>query len=420
MELAVSLIFAAALVAIVFDWVDRTKIALLGAALVVMIGGIGDAAAIAAIDWSTLGLLVGMMIVVALMEPTGVFGYVGTYTVMLSRGRPVRLLLLSGLLTGVLSAFLDNLTAILLVLPIAFTAARLLGISPIPLVIVEILASNLGGAATMIGDPPNIMIAGHRPELTFVDFIVNLAPPSVVALLVALGLLRVLFRHDLRFDAARAAEVGRLDPRAELRGTRGRRIAALTVLGATIVAFFAHSPLGLAPATVALCGATAMLIVSDLGIERAFERVEWATLFFFIGLFVMVGALEEQGVIARIAEGVQSVTTGSETTQVLVIIWGAALGSALVDNIPFTAAMIPVVDLIQGPELKPQLWWSLALGACFGGNATLVAAAANVAATGIARREGHPISFFRFLAYGLPVAIISLVIASIWAVIVLA
>ncbi len=419
MELLTAGIFALALVAIVLDWIDRTKIALLGAALVVLIGAIGPELAVDAIDWQTLGLLVGMMILVVLTEPTGVFGYVGLHAAKLSKGRPMRLLLLIGLLTGVLSAFLDNLTAILLVLPVAFTVARLLKMSPIPLVITEILSSNLGGTATMIGDPPNIMIAGFRPDLTFIEFLVNLAPPAFISLGIAILMLRVMFRNDLRFDPARAHELELLNPRAELRGTRGRRIAALAVLATTILAFFAHSPLGLAPAVVALCGATAMLVVTDMDIEHALERVEWPTLFFFIGLFVMVGALEEQGAITRIADGVQTLTAGSATTQVLVIIWGAAVGSALVDNIPFTAAMLPVVDQVQGPILQPYLWWSLALGACFGGNATMVAAAANVAATGITKRQGHPISFFKFLIYGLPVALMSLIVASLWVVFVL-
>jgi Na+/H+ antiporter NhaD/arsenite permease-like protein len=419
MELLTAGIFAFALLAIVLDWIDRTKIALLGAALVVLIGAIGPDLAVNAIDWQTLGLLVGMMILVVLTEPTGVFGYVGLHAAKLSKGRPMRLLLLIGLLTGVLSAFLDNLTAILLVLPVAFTVARLLKMSPIPLVITEILASNLGGTATMIGDPPNIMIAGYRTDRTFIEFLVNLAPPAFVALGIAILMLRVMFRNDLRYDAERAHELELLNPRAELRGTRRRRILALTVLGTTIVAFFAHSPLGLAPAVVALCGATAMLVVTDMDIEHALERVEWPTLFFFIGLFVMVGALEEQGVITRIADGVQELTAGSASTHVLVIIWGAALGSALVDNIPFTAAMLPVVNQVQGPILQPYLWWALALGACFGGNATMVAAAANVAATGITKRQGHPISFFKFLVYGLPVALMSLIVASLWAVFVL-
>lgn len=419
MELVTGGIFAAALVAIVFDWIDRTKIALLGAALVVLIGAIGVDGAVEAIDWQTLGLLVGMMILVVLSQPSGIFGWIGIRAVQLSGGHPMRLLLLVGGLTGVLSAFLDNLTAILLVLPVAFTVARILAISPIPLVVTQILASNIGGTATLIGDPPNIMIAGYRPELSFVDFIVNLAPPAALSLIVALLILRVLFRHDLRYDPVRAAGLADLDAGAELHGTRGRRLLTIGVLGGTLLAFFAHSPLGLEPAVVALCGATAMLLVTDLPMEDALDDVEWATLFFFIGLFVMVGALEQQGIIEAIANGVQEITAGSAMREAVVIIWAAALGSALVDNIPFTAAMLPVVDQIQGPELKPVLWWSLALGACFGGNATMVAAAANVAATGIAKREGHPISFVRFLAYGLPVTLASLVIATAWTLLVL-
>ena len=414
MEIIVSIIFFAALVAIVLDWLDRTKIALLGAALVVLVGAISADQAITAIDWATLGLLVGMMIVVGLTEPTGVFGWAGLHAVRLSQGRPTRLLFLLAGLTALISAFLDNLTAILLVLPIAFTIARILKISVIPLLLTEILASNIGGTATLIGDPPNIMIGGYKPELGFNDFIVNLAPPAIVALVATILLLRVIFRHDLRYDPERAAAISALDPGAELKGTRARRIAVLAVLAGTILAFFAHAPLGLAPAVVALCGATAMLLVSDRDVEHGLDRVEWSTMFFFVGLFVMVGALEQQGVIERIAEGVQGITGDSQITQMMVILWGAALGSAVVDNIPFTAAMLPVVDLIDGPGLNPLLWWSLALGACFGGNATLVAAAANVAATGIAKREGVSISFMRFLVVGVPVTLLSLVIASGW------
>ncbi|MGI9116083.1 MAG: SLC13 family permease [Gaiellales bacterium] len=419
MELVTAAIFVVVLIAIVLDWIDRTKLALLGAAVMVLVGGIAVEPAIHAIDWATLGLLLGMMILIALSQRTGIFGWVGIHAARLSRGRPLRLLLLIGGLTALLSAFLDNLTAILLVLPIAFTVARILRMSPLPLVITQIVASNIGGTATLIGDPPNIMIAGHRPELGFVDFIVHLAPPAIIALAVALALLRVMFRRDLRFDRAHAATIASLDPSAELHGSRGRRVASILVLIGTLLAFLAHGPLGLAPVVVALCGATAMLLVADVDMEHALDGVEWPTLLFFIGLFVMIGALEQQGVISAVASAVEPLTAGSPTREAMVVIWAAALGSALVDNIPFTAAMLPVVDQIQGPELKPYLWWSLALGACFGGNATLVAAAANVAASGIAKREGHTISFTRFLLHGLPIALASLVIATGWTVFVL-
>jgi Na+/H+ antiporter NhaD/arsenite permease-like protein len=352
-----------------------------------------------------------MMVIVGLTEPTGVFTYLALRVAQLSRGDPIKLVFLLAGVTGLLSAFLDNLTAILLVVPITLLIADLLRVSAIPLVVVEVLASNIGGTATLIGDPPNIMIGTHRPELGFNDFVVNLAPVAILTLVTVTAVLALLFRRQLRVDPARAAEVGRLDPTRDMRGARnvGRTLAVL--LG-TIVAFFLHGLLHLEPAVVALGGATVMLLVAADDVESALERVEWSTLFFFLGLFVMVGGLEQQGVIDEVAEWLADVTGGSRVVEGMVILWGAAAGSALVDNIPFTAAMIPVVDSIQGDEFDDALWWSLALGACFGGNATMIAAAANVAATGILERSGQRISFVRFLAVGLPVTVLSLLIAT--------
>ncbi len=421
LEFAVIAVFVVALVAIVFDWIDRTKIALVGAAVMVLIGAIGEDEAISAIDWGTLGLLAGMMLVVALTQPTGIFGWIGLHAIKLSRGKPARLLIIIALLTGTLSAFLDNLTAILLVLPIAFTVSRILGISPLPLIITEILASNVGGTATLIGDPPNIMIGGYVQELSFNDFLINLGPAAIIALIVVTAFLLLFFRRSLRVDPelAHPEKIAELDPGSELHGTRRQRTIIVGILLLTIVAFFFHNLLHLAPPVVALSGATLMLLATDMDVEHALERIEWPTIFFFVGLFVMVGALEQQGVIEHIAEGLASISGDSEITTALVIMWGSAAGSAVVDNIPFTAAMLPVVDILQGPELHPPYWWALAFGACFGGNATIVAAAANVAASGIAKREGQSISFMRFLVVGLPVTILSLLVASAWTVLVL-
>ena len=411
MDFVAVLIFAAALAVIAFEWVHRTKVALVGAALVVIVGAIDQDGAIEAVDWATLGLLAGMMVIVGLTEPTGVFTYLALRVAQLSRGSPVALLYLLAGVTGVLSALLDNLTAILLVVPITLLLADLLRVSPIPLVLTEVVASNIGGTATLIGDPPNIMIGTHRPELSFLDFIVNLAPVSLLTLVTITTGLALVFRRQLVVDPKHAAEIARLDPARDMRGAPnvGRSLA---VLVGTIVAFFLHTTLHLEPAVVALTGAAVMLLVAADDVEKALERVEWSTLFFFLGLFVMVGALEEQGVVAEVAERLAELTDGSRTAEGLVILWGAAIGSALVDNIPFTAAMIPVVDELQADGFDDALWWSLALGACFGGNATMIAAAANVAATGILDRSGQPVSFVRFLAVGVPVTLVSLVIAT--------
>jgi Na+/H+ antiporter NhaD/arsenite permease-like protein len=411
MDVVAVAIFLAALASIAFEWAHRTKIALLGAAAVVLIGILEQEQAIEAVDWSTLGLLVGMMVIVALTERTGVFTYLALRVAQLSGGGPVRLVFLLAGVTGLLSAFLDNLTAILLVVPITLLLADLLRISAIPLVLVEVIASNVGGTATLIGDPPNIMIGTARPELSFNDFIVNLAPVSLLTLLVVTAGLALAFRGQLRIDPERAKEVDRLDPAADMRGAPYVTRSLLILLG-TIVGFFLHAPLHVEPAVVALTGATVMLLFAAPDVEDALERVEWATIFFFIGLFVMVGGLEERGVIDRVAEGFADVTDGSRTAEALVILWGSAAGSAVVDNIPFTAAMIPVVESLQADEFDDAAWWALALGACFGGNATIIAAAANVAASGVLDRSGQPISFVRFLVVGLPVTLVSLVIAT--------
>jgi Na+/H+ antiporter NhaD/arsenite permease-like protein len=413
MDVVAVVIFATALALIAVEWVHRTKVALAGAALMVLVGVIDQDGAIESVDWATLGLLAGMMVIVGLTEPTGVFTFLALRVAQLSRARPVALVFMLAMVTGLLSAFLDNLTAILLVVPITLLIADLLRISPIPLVLVEIVASNLGGTATLIGDPPNIMIGTARPELSFLDFIVNLAPVAIVTLLVVTAGLAFVYRGELGIDPERAREVARLDAARDLREAKNVRRTLAVLLG-TILAFFLHSLLHLEPAVVALTGATVMLLVAADDVESALERVEWSTLFFFLGLFVMVGGLEQQGIVERVAELLADVSGGSPTAEGLIVLWGAAAGSAAVDNIPFTAAMIPVVDSLQGDEFDDGLWWALALGACFGGNATMIAAAANVAATGILDRAGQPISFLRFLAVGVPVTLVSLLIATVY------
>jgi Na+/H+ antiporter NhaD/arsenite permease-like protein len=414
-DVVAGVIFVSALGIIALEWVHRTKVALVGAILVVVTGVIDLDRAILAVDWATIGLLAGMMIIVGLTEKTGIFTYLALRVAQLSGGIPFRLVFLLAGVTGVMSAFLDNLTAILLVVPITLLLSDVLRISPVPLVLVEIFASNIGGTATLIGDPPNIMIGVHVRELSFLDFIVNLAPVSTLILVLVTGLLYLFFRNHLVVAPDRVAELERLDAGRDVREARNVKRSLAILLG-TIVAFFLHAPLHLEPAIVALGGATVLLLVAADDVEEALKRIEWSTLFFFIGLFVMVGGLEERGVVERVAELLADLTGGSNVGTAMAVMWGAAAGSAVVDNIPFTAAMIPVVDQLQGPEtpFDDALWWALALGACLGGNATIVAAAANVAATGVLERTGHPISFVRFLVYGLPVTLVSLLVATVY------
>ena len=405
------LIFAGALAVIATERVDRTKVALVGAVLIVLTQTIDQQHAIEAIDWETIGLLAGMMLIVRVTEPTGIYTFLAIRAGQLARGRPFAVVMSLALSTAVLSAFLDNLTTVLLMVPITFLLADALDIDPIPLVLIEIIASNIGGTATLIGDPPNIMIAGAT-GLSFSDFAFNLAPISALAFVVVTAMLYLVFRKRLQIAPAARDRVLELDARKSIEDAPELK-RTLPVLVLTLLAFFVHDPLGVEPATVALTGATVMLLLTRQSVEEALRGIEWPTLFFFIGLFIMVGALEATGAIEEVAAAIGDVTNGDRTAELLGITWVSAIGSGIVDNIPFTATMIPVVEQLQGAEgADHAYWWALSLGACFGGNLTLVAAAANVAAAGMAERAGRPIGFMTFLKVGIPATLVSMLLAT--------
>ncbi|MEX1140814.1 MAG: ArsB/NhaD family transporter [Thermoleophilaceae bacterium] len=409
MALAI-VIFAVALAVVASDKVHRTKVAVIGAALVVLTGVLSQEEAIESIDFNTIGLLAGMMLIVRVTEPTGVYNYLAIRAGQLSKGRPALVVLSLAATTALLSAFLDNLTTVLLVVPITFLLADALDIDPVPLVIIEIIASNIGGTATLIGDPPNILIAG-RTDLTFNEFIVNLAPVAIVTFAVVTAGLYLFYRSKLQVAPEARRRVMDIDARRSIEDM-GELKRTMPILGLTIVAFFLHNMLGIEPATVALSGAAVMLAVTRQSVEDALAGIEWATLFFFLGLFVLVGGLEHTGAIGEVADGIASFTDGDRTAELMGILGAAAIGSAIVDNIPFTAAMLPVVEQLQeGNAGDDAYWWALSLGACFGGNATLIAAAAVVAAAGMASRAGRSIGFLQFLRIGLPATVVSLAIA---------
>jgi len=406
--------FAIVLAVIASEKMHRTNVALLGAAIVVLfVGDFSQEQAIESVDFNTIGLLTGMMILVYLTQQTGVYDFVAIRAGQLSGGRSFAVTMSLAGTTALLSAFLDNLTTILLIAPITFLLADALDIEAVPLLIIEVIASNIGGTATLIGDPPNIIIAGAT-GLSFNAFIVNLAPIVLVTFAAVIPLLYLVFRSRLQVEERNRRAVMELNALASIRDSEELRRTG-PVLLLTVLAFFAHQALHIEPATVALTGAAVGLLVTKINLEEALSHIEWTTLFFFVALFVMVGALEETGAIGHIADAVKDVTGGERAAELIGITWVAALGSAVVDNIPFTTAMIPVVKELQqaaGAKEDDAYWWALALGACFGGNATMIAAAANVAAAGMAERAGMSIGFLAFLRVGLPATIISIALAS--------
>jgi len=404
-------IFLVAYALIASERYDRTLIALLGAMLVIVLGIVDQQEAFAAIDFNVIFLLVGMMVMAGALRKTGFFEFVAGHAIRLSRGEPFRLLVSLTVFTAVLSAFLDNVTTVVLIAPITLAITRTLRVNPFPYLISMVFASNIGGTATLIGDPPNILI-GSAANLSFVDFLVNLAPVVTLILLAWIGMMRVIFYRRMDDDADRLDVLTLVDPAASIKD-RPLMIRCLVVLGLTMAGFLLHYALGLEVATIAMLGATVLMLVGGLKPHEAFEDVEWNTLFFFIGLFILIEAIIQVGIISGIADAVGTAVAGRQGVATIGILWFSAIVSAVIDNIPYTATAIPIIQhLAQGGLEAQPMWWALSLGACLGGNMTIVGASANVVVANMAAREGHAITFWQFLRYGTAVAVMSMVIST--------
>lgn len=401
---------------IIAEKIHRTIVAMLGAVVLVAVGIIDQETAIHHIDFNTLGLLIGMMIIVSVTAETGFFKYVAVLAAKKAKGDPVRILVLMSLITAGASALLDNVTTVLLMVPVIFSITRQLQVPPLPFLLTQILASNIGGTATMIGDPPNIMIGSAVKELTFMAFIDNLMPIAILIMAVNIPVFIWLFRKQIRTTDELKATVMMLDEKQFILD-RKLLIKSLSVLGVTIIGFFLHQLLHLESATVALAGAFLLLLLTgEHKMEFALTKVEWTTIFFFVGLFVLVAGLVETRVIAELAIRAIELTGGDLVLTSMLIMWLSAIASAFLDNIPFVATMIPMIQEMGNlgiSDLEP-LWWSLALGACLGGNGTLIGASANLIVAGMSAKEGHPITFIKYLKFGFPLMLLSVVLASIY------
>ncbi|RYL87581.1 hypothetical protein EWI07_14255 [Sporolactobacillus sp. THM7-4] len=399
---------------IISEKIQRTIVAMAGGALMILLGIVSQHAAIEHIDFNTLGLLVGMMIIISVTSETGLFRYIAIWSSKKVRGRPVALLVVFAMMTAIGSAFLDNVTTVLLMVPVTFSMTRLLNLDPMPFLMAEILMSNIGGTATMIGDPPNIMIGSAVKEIGFIDFIIHLAPISLLIGLVTMTILILIYRKRLTASDEAREKLMATDEKEEITDKK-MMIQSVTVLVLTILGFFIHQIVHIESATVALAGAFLLLLLTgEKALDHALSSVEWTTIFFFIGLFVMVGGLIETGVMNKIAQSAVELTGGDPVTTSFLILWLSAIASAFVDNIPFVATMIPLIQDIgqMGVANLEPLWWSLALGACLGGNGTLIGASANLIVAGLAGKEGRPIPFVGFMKIGLPVMFLSVALAT--------
>ena len=411
-----TIIFVVTLIVIFTEWIPRTIAAIVGAALMVGVGiyagFYGEEQAIEAIDFHTIGLLLGMMTLVALLQPTGFFQYIATLVARSSRGKPVLLLILLGTVTTVLSMLLDNVTTVVIIAPVAILIGEILGMSVVPLLMALALLSNTGGTGTLIGDPPNVLI-GSAANLSFNDFLVNALPVVVVAWFVVLGLLLFLFRKELRKPPAHAEAVQKLDPARALDDPITARKVIIVLIG-TILLFFLQELLEFSSSFIALAAAGVALLWVRPNTQELFERIEWSVLVFFIALFVMVGGLESSGALDQIAEVMTEAASLNPILLGIIFIWVVAILSAIVDNIPITIALIPVIIQLGSSGINTApLWWALAFGAGFGGNGTIIGSSANIVVASLSERTRTPITSAMWIRRGLPVMIVACVIASI-------
>ena len=393
---------------IISERIHRTVAAMVGASLVLLTNVVPWEKVPIYLDLDTILLLAGMMIIVNTTRLSGLFEYIAIKTAKLAKGEPIRVLILFSVVTGLVSAFLDNVTTVLLLTPMLIYISRLMEVNPLPFLLSEIFASNMGGTATLIGDPPNIMI-GSAVGLSFNDFLFNMGPIALLDLIFMVLIVYFAYRETLKVSPEKKERIlrtlGNLDERAAIRDLALFRKSVVTIV-IVVLFFFVHDRLGIEPAVVALFGASLILFWSRENPEGILEKVEWTTLFFFGGLFLIVGSLVETGFIGQIAQWITS-HVHTEGEAMLVIAWFSALASAVIDNIPFTATMIPLIKAMGMSLNTYPLWWALSLGACLGGNGTAIGASANVVVIGIAEREGIKITFMDFLKMGIIVMILT-------------
>lgn len=407
------IIFLVAYGIIISEKLNRTVVALLGALAMVVFHILSQEEAFHVIDFNTIGLLVGMMTIVNILKRTGIFQYIAIKTAKLSKGSPWKIMLYFSVVTAVASALLDNVTTILLIAPVTFVITETLGLNPVPFLITEVLTANIGGTATLIGDPPNIMIGGAT-NLSFMDFLINLGPVVVVIFIVVLLLLKFIYGSQLKISEENKAKIAEFDETKTITDPVLLKKSGIVLLG-TIIGFAIHQSFGLESATIALLGAGILLLISKVDVEEILTEVEWPTIFFFMGLFIMVGALEEIGVIEVVANQLISLTHGNVFVTTMLILWVAAIASAFLDNIPFVATMIPLIHSIGATGMDTtSLWWALALGACLGGNGSVVGATANVIVSGMLHKKGYKLTFGDFLKIGFPIMLVSVVISMIY------
>lgn len=413
MKIFAIMVFVLVMGAIMTEKLHRTTAALTGAVLLIVCGVMTGKQAISYIDFNTIGVLVGMMIVVAVTRTTGFFEYVSIKAAKAAKGDPWKILIAFVLITAILSAFLDNVTTVLLVGPMSIAIARMLEINPVPFLMMQILASNVGGTATMIGDPPNIMI-GSASGLSFMDFITNTGAASLLIIIAQIIMMKFLYKEELESGPINKTSVMNLDPGKSISNHKLMK-QSLAVMVLVVIGFMIHDKLGFDSCMVALGAAAIMLIIGHQEVDQIISEVEWTTIVFFMSLFIVVGGLERTGVIRSISSWLISATKGHYILTMLVLLWASALLSSVLDNIPFVATLIPLVLTMQQQGMNVEaFWWAISLGACLGGNGTMIGASANVVLSDIANKHGYPITFKSYLRVGFPFMLMSVSIATVF------
>ncbi len=410
-QIATIVIFLIVIVSIMTEKVHRTVAALTGAVVLLLTGILSVDSAIGYIDFNTLGVLIGMMLFVAVVKNSGIFEYIAIKSAKIAKGDPWRIMVLFVLITAVLSGFLDNVTTVLLIGPMTIAITQILEINPIPFLMTQMMASNIGGTATLIGDPPNIMI-GSEAGLSFMDFVCNTGVAVIFIMIAMILCFRFLYGRNLKVDAEKTALVMELDERKAIKDPALIKKSVVMVI-LVAVCFVLHSMLGVESSVIALSAAVIMLLIGKQDPEDIIANVEWTTILFFIGLFIVVGGLQETGIIQMLAEALIAVTHGDTLVTMLLLLWLSAIFSAFLDNIPFVATLIPMILTMQQSGVDvTSFWWAISLGACLGGNGSLIGASANVVLSGISNKNGYPITFMSYLKVGFPLMIISIIIST--------